>query len=183
MPNENIRKSGEELRISFARIPSVREYPDFLNVQLKSWEDFVQAESPSEDREDLGLQTVFQEHFPIQDSRERYMLEFLNYTLDAPKHSVSECIAQGLTFSIPLKAKLRLSRKEDEDEDEANEAVEQEVYLGNLPAMTERGTFVINGAERVVVSQLHRSPGVFFSQSVHPNGTELFSKIRDLIGG
>ena len=127
MPNDNIRKSGEELRISFARIPAVREYPDFLNVQLKSWEDFVQAESPSEDREDLGLQTVFQEHFPIQDSRERYMLEFLNYTLDAPKHSVSECIAQGLTFSIPLKAKLRLSRKEDEDEDEANEAVEMEL--------------------------------------------------------
>ncbi|MFK7846220.1 MAG: DNA-directed RNA polymerase subunit beta [Rhodothermales bacterium] len=175
MPNENIRKSGEELRVSFARIPAVREYPDFLNVQLKSWEDFVQAESPSEDREDLGLQTVFQEHFPIQDSRERYMLEFQHYTLDAPKHSVSECIAQGLTFSIPLKAKLRLSRKEDEDEDEANEAVEQEVYLGNLPAMTERGTFVINGAERVVVSQLHRSPGVFFSQSVHPNGTDLYS--------
>ncbi len=175
MPNDNIRKSGEELRVSFARIPTVREYPDFLNVQLKSWEDFVQAENPPEDREDLGLQTVFQEHFPIQDSRERYMLEFQHYTLDAPKHSVSECIAQGLTFSIPLKAKLRLSRKQDEDEDEANEAIEQEVYLGNLPAMTERGTFVINGAERVVVSQLHRSPGVFFSQSVHPNGTQLYS--------
>ena len=112
---------------------------------------------------------------PIQDSRERYTLEFIHYGLDAPKHSVEECIAQGLTFAIPLKAKLRLSSKEDEDEDEAEEAIEQEVYLGNLPYMTERGTFVVNGAERVVVSQLHRSPGVFFGQSVHPNGTDLYS--------
>ena len=175
MPKNNTLKNGEDLRISFARIASAHEYPDFLNVQLKSWNEFVQADTPPEDRIDMGLQMVFQEHFPIQDSRERYTLEFINYTLDAPKHSVSECIAQGLTFSVPLKAKLRLSSKEDEDEDEAEEAVEQEVYLGNLPAMTERGTFVINGAERVVVSQLHRSPGVFFGQSVHPNGTQLYS--------
>ena len=175
MPNETIPKSGEDLRISFARIPTTHEYPDFLGVQLKSWKDFVQADIPPEERSHVGLQLVFNEHFPIQDSRERYTLEFLNYTLDAPKHSVSECIAQGLTFSVPLKAKLRLSSKEDEDEDEAEEAIEQEVYLGNLPAMTDHGTFVINGAERVVVSQLHRSPGVFFGQSVHPNGTELFS--------
>ena len=175
MPNETIPKNGEELRISFARIPTTHEYPDFLGVQLKSWRDFVQADIPPEERSHVGLQLVFNEHFPIQDSRERYTLEFLNYTLDAPKHSVSECIAQGLTFSVPLKAKLRLSSKEDEDEDEAEEAIEQEVYLGNLPAMTDHGTFVINGAERVVVSQLHRSPGVFFGQSMHPNGTELFS--------
>ncbi|MDX1547625.1 MAG: DNA-directed RNA polymerase subunit beta, partial [Rhodothermales bacterium] len=135
----------------------------------------MQADVPPEEREDLGLQAVFTEHFPITDSRERYTLEFIHYELDAPKHSVEECIAQGLSFSVPLKAKLRLSSKEDEDEDEAEEAIEQEVYLGNLPFMTEQGTFVINGAERVIVSQLHRSPGVFFGQSVHPNGTELFS--------
>ena len=170
-----IPKSGEDLRVTFARIPKTHEYPDFLGVQLKSWRDFVQAEFLPEERSHVGLQLVFNEHFPIQDSRERYTLEFLNYTLDAPKHSVTECIAQGLTFSLPLKAKLRLSSKEDEDEDEAEEAIEQEVYLGNLPAMTAHGSFVINGAERVVVSQLHRSPGVFFGQTVHPNGTELFS--------
>ncbi|QXD15174.1 DNA-directed RNA polymerase subunit beta [Rhodocaloribacter litoris] len=166
---------GQAERHSFARIRSVQDYPDFLEVQLQSFRDFVQDDVAPEEREDIGLQAVFQEHFPIQDSRERYTLEFIHYTLDAPKHSVEECIAQGLTYSVPLKAKLRLSSKEDEDEDEAEEAIEQEVYLGNLPFMTERGTFVINGAERVVVSQLHRSPGVFFGQSVHPNGTELFS--------
>ena len=166
---------SQSTRTSFSRIKSVRDYPDFLDVQLKSYHEFVQDEIPPEERVDFGLQSVFKEHFPIQDSRERYTLEFINYILDSPKHSVEECIAQGLSFSVPLKAKLRLSSKEDEDEDEAEEAVEQEVYLGNLPFMTERGTFVINGAERVVVSQLHRSPGVFFGQSVHPNGTELFS--------
>src|SRR5690625_1114439 len=123
----------------------------------------------------ICLQSVFTEHFPIQDSRERYTLEFIHYALEAPKHSIEECIAQGLTYSIPLKAKLRLSTKEDEEEDEAEEAIEQEVYLGNLPFMTKHGTFVVNGAERVVVSQLHRSPGVFFGQSVHPNGTQLYS--------
>lgn len=162
-------------RSSFARIRTVRDYPDFLDVQLKSYREFVQDDTPPEERLPFGLQAVFESHFPIQDSRERYMLEFIHYQLDAPKHSVEECIAQGLTFSVPLKAKLRLSSKEDEDEDEAEEAIEQEVYLGNLPFMTPRGTFVINGAERVVVSQLHRSPGVFFGQSVHPNGTDLYS--------
>ncbi len=166
---------GEELRRTFARTRTVLDYPDFLDVQLKSFEDFVQADVSPEEREEVGLQAVFKEHFPITDSRERYTLEFIHYDLDAPKHSIEECIAQGLSFSVPLKAKLRLSSKEDEDEDEAEEAIEQEVYLGNLPAMTERGTFIINGAERVVVSQLHRSPGVFFGQSVHPNGTQLFS--------
>ncbi len=162
-------------RVTFARTRTVLDYPDFLDVQLESFRAFVQDDAPPEEREDNGLQAVFKEHFPIQDSRERYILEFIHYALDAPKHSVDECIAQGLTFSVPLKAKLRLSSREDEDEDEAEEAIEQEVYLGNLPYMTERGTFVINGAERVVVSQLHRSPGVFFGQSIHPNGTELFS--------
>jgi len=162
-------------RFSFASTRAVLDYPDFLGVQLKSFNDFVQPDVLPEERKEQGLQSVFQEHFPITDSRERYTLEFIHYGLDAPKHSVEECIAQGLSYSVPLKAKLRLSSKEDEDEDEAEEAVEQEVYLGNLPFMTERGTFVINGAERVVVSQLHRSPGVFFGQSVHPNGTQLYS--------
>lgn len=166
---------GEANRQSFGRIRPVKDYPDFLDVQLKSFSDFVQDHVPPEERESVGLQQVFLDHFPIQDSRERYILEFIHFQLDAPKHSVTECIAQGLSFSVPLKAKLRLSSKEDEDEDEPEEAIEQEVYLGNLPFMTERGTFIINGAERVVVSQLHRSPGVFFGQSVHPNGTELYS--------
>ncbi len=167
---------GEATRQSFAKIHSVLEFPDFLEVQLKSFEDFIQADVAPEERDvKRGLESVFHDHFPIHDTRERYTLEFLHYTLDAPKHSISECIAQGLTYALPLKAKLRLSAKEDEDEDEPEEAVQQDVYLGNLPMMTSKGTFIVNGAERVIVSQLHRSPGVFFGQSVHPNGTDLYS--------
>ncbi|MCH7976576.1 MAG: DNA-directed RNA polymerase subunit beta [Bacteroidetes bacterium] len=167
---------GEATRQSFAKIHSVLEFPDFLEVQLKSFEDFIQADVAPEERDvKRGLEAVFHDHFPIHDTRERYTLEFLHYTLDAPKHSISECIAQGLTYALPLKAKLRLSAKEDEDEDEPEEAVQQDVYLGNLPMMTSKGTFIVNGAERVIVSQLHRSPGVFFGQSVHPNGTDLYS--------
>jgi DNA-directed RNA polymerase subunit beta len=163
-------------RHNFADIPTVWDYPDFLDVQLKSYHEFVQDNVPPEDRsDDEGLQGVFQEHFPIQDSRERYTLEFINYELDAPKHTIEECIAQGLTHSVPLKATLRLSSKEEDGDDEAIEAIEQEVYLGTLPYMTERGTFIVNGAERVIVSQLHRSPGVFFSKDIHSNGTELYS--------
>ncbi len=162
-------------RLTFADIEPVLEYPDFLGVQLQSFADFAQADVAPEERDpSKGLQSVFLEHFPITDSRERYTLEFLHYELDAPKHSEEECIAQGLSYAVPLKAKLRLSSKEDEDEDEPEEAVQQDVYLGNLPFMTQQGTFVINGAERVVVSQLHRSPGVFFGQNIHPNGTELY---------
>ena len=167
---------GEATRQSFAKIHSVLEFPDFLEVQLKSFEDFIQADVAPEERDvKRGLEAVFHDHFPIHDTRERYTLEFLHYTLDAPKHSISECIAQGLTYAFPLKAKLRLSAKEDEDEDEPEEAIQQDVYLGNLPMMTRKGTFIVNGAERVIVSQLHRSPGVFFGQSVHPNGTDLYS--------
>ena len=163
-------------RHTFADIPTVWDYPDFLDVQLKAYHEFVQDDVPPEDREDdEGLQAVFNEHFPIKDSRERYTLEFISYELDAPKHTIEECIAQGLTYSVPLKATLRLSSKEDDGEDEAIEAIEQEVYLGTLPYMTQRGTFIVNGAERVIVSQLHRSPGVFFSKDIHSNGTELFS--------
>ena len=163
-------------RVNFARSRPVLDYPDFLGVQLESYEDFVQMKlSPDQRSKEKGLQQIFLNHFPIEDTKGRYTLEFIDYSIGAPKHSIKECLAQGLNYAIPLKATLRLSAKEDEDEDEAEEAVEQEVYLGDLPAMTARGSFVINGAERVVVSQLHRSPGVFFSQAVHPNGTQLFS--------
>ena len=163
-------------RHSFGDIPTVWDYPDFLDVQLKSYHGFVQDNIPPEDREDdEGLQGVFNEHFPIQDTRERYTLEFINYELDAPKHTIEECIAQGLTHSVPLKATLRLSSKEEDGDDEAIEAIEQEVYLGTLPYMTHRGTFIVNGAERVIASQLHRSPGAFFSKDIHSNGTELYS--------
>ncbi len=167
---------GEATRQSFGKIKSVLDFPDFLEIQLRSFEDFIQADLAPEERDrKRGLESVFQEHFPINDTRDRYTLEYLHYTLDAPKHSIEECLAQGLTFALPLKAKLRLSAREDEDEDEPEEAIQQDVYLGNLPMMTEKGTFVVNGAERVIVSQLHRSPGVFFDVSVHPNGTDLFS--------
>ncbi len=169
------KTSGEAARVSFGTIKQVKDYPDFLDVQLESFRMFVQDNKLPEEREEMGLQKTFLEHFPIFDSREKYTLEFIHYILDTPKHTVDECIAQGLSYSVPLKAMLRLSRKEDEDEDEAEEAIEQEVYLGNLPFMTGRGTFVINGAERVVVSQLHRSPGVFLGQKMHPNGTQLYS--------
>ncbi len=170
------KPKGEATRQSFARIAPVLDFPDFLEIQLKSYEDFLQAALVPEERDPgKGLESVFQEHFPITDTRERYTLEYLHFTLEAPKHSIEECLAQGLTYALPLKAKLRLSAKEDEDEDEPEEAIQQDVYLGNLPVMTEKGTFVVNGAERVIVSQLHRSPGVFFDQSVHPNGTDLYS--------
>ena len=175
MSSQNGQLNGTAPRPSFAATRAVHDYPDFLDVQLKSFHDFVQDDIPPEEREDTGLQAVFNEHFPIQDSRERYTLEFIEFGLDPSKHSVEECIAQGLTYSVPLKAKLRLSSKEEDEDEEAQEAIEQEVYLGNLPFMTERGTFIVNGAERVVVSQLHRSPGVFFGSNVHSNGTLLFS--------
>ena len=174
-PSTNGQVEAFNGRHSFARIPAIWDYPDFLDVQLKSFHEFVQDDLPPEDREDIGLQAVFNEHFPIEDSRGRYTLEFINYDLDAPKHTMEECIAQGLTFDVPLKATLRLSSKEEEDGEEAIEAVEQEVYLGTVPYMTARGTFIVNGAERVIVSQLHRSPGVFFSTDIHSNGTELYS--------
>ncbi len=168
--------SGESTRQSFADIAPVLDFPDFLEIQLRSYHEFLQAELVPEERDPAkGLEATFREHFPITDTRERYTLEYLHFTLEAPKHSIEECLAQGLTFALPLKAKLRLSAKEDEDEDEPEEAIQQDVYLGNLPVMTDKGTFVVNGAERVIVSQLHRSPGVFFSQSVHPNGTDLYS--------
>ncbi|HEY8400729.1 MAG TPA: DNA-directed RNA polymerase subunit beta [Cytophagaceae bacterium] len=160
-------------RISFASIKNVVDYPDFLDVQLQSFKDFFQIETPAESRTREGLFKVFAENFPISDSRENFVLEFQDYMIDPPKYSVDECIDRGLTYSVPLKAKLRLSCNDEDNED--FETIEQEVFLGNIPYMTERGSFIINGAERVIVSQLHRSPGVFFAQSKHTNGTKLYS--------
>ena len=160
-------------RINFSSIKTVLDYPDFLDVQLKSFVDFFQLDTPAEKREEEGLYKVFKENFPITDSRENFVLEFIDYTVDPPKYSVEECIERGLTYSVPLKAKLRLLCNDEENED--FETIEQEVFLGNIPYMTAKGSFVINGAERVIVSQLHRSPGVFFAQSKHTNGTLLYS--------
>jgi DNA-directed RNA polymerase subunit beta len=168
------QSNGTNSRISFGRIPSVIETPDLLNVQTDSFHRFLQADVPPHRRKKFGLQQVFEMNFPITDARENFLLEFAEYYVEKPKYSVVECQERGLTFSVPLKAKLRLSSKR-EGSQEFTDTVEQEVYLGNLPAMTMRGTFIINGAERVVVSQLHRSPGVFFGESVHPNGTLMYS--------
>ena len=160
-------------RISFASIKKSFEYPDFLDIQLQSFQDFFQLETNPDNRKNEGLYKVFAENFPITDARGNFTLEFLDYYIDAPRYSIAECIERGLTYSVPLKAKLRLSCNDEEHED--FETVVQDVYLGMIPYMTPRGTFVINGAERVVVSQLHRSPGVFFGQSQHANGTMLYS--------
>ncbi|MCU0444958.1 MAG: DNA-directed RNA polymerase subunit beta [Microscillaceae bacterium] len=160
-------------RINFARVKKITDYPDFLDVQVQSFKEFFQVDTQSDNRANEGLYKVFMENFPIGDSRENFLLEFIDYTIDPPKYSVDECIDRGLTYSVPLKAKLRLSCRDEDNED--FETIEQEVFLGNIPYMTERGSFVINGAERVIVSQLHRSPGVFFAQSKHTNGTKLYS--------
>lgn len=160
-------------RISFASKQNQLEYPDFLEIQLKSFAEFFQLGTTPENRRREGLYQVFMENFPITDTRNNFVLEFLDYSIDPPRYTIDECIERGLTFSVPLKAKLKLYCTDPEHED--FDTVIQDVYLGVIPYMTERGTFVINGAERVVVSQLHRSPGVFFGQSVHANGTKLYS--------
>ncbi|MGL5729957.1 MAG: DNA-directed RNA polymerase subunit beta, partial [Bacteroidales bacterium] len=160
-------------RVNFASIKNPLSYPDFLEVQLKSFQDFLQLDTPAETRKNEGLYKVFAENFPIADTRNNFVLEFLDYYIDPPKYSIDECLERGLTYSVPLKAKLKLYCTDPEHED--FDTVIQDVYLGPIPYMTEKGTFVINGAERVVVSQLHRSPGVFFGQSVHANGTKLYS--------
>lgn len=160
-------------RISFASIKHPYEYPDFLDIQLQSFQDFFQLETNPDNRKHEGLFQVFAENFPITDARNNFILEFLDYYIDAPRYDIEECIERGLTYSVPLKAKLKLSCTDIEHED--FETVVQDVYLGMIPYMTPRGTFVINGAERVVVSQLHRSPGVFFGRSTHTNGTILYS--------
>ena len=160
-------------RVNFASIKSPLQYPDFLEVQLKSFQDFLQLDTPPEKRKNEGLYKVFAENFPIADTRNNFVLEFLDYYIDPPRYTIDECIERGLTYSVPLKAKLKLYCTDPDHED--FDTVIQDVYLGPIPYMTAKGIFVINGAERVVVSQLHRSPGVFFGQSTHANGTKLYS--------
>ena len=166
-----IKKTQE--RHNFASIKNPIPYPDFLEIQLKSFQDFFQLETSPENRQSEGLFKVFSENFPITDTRNNFVLEFKDYFIDPPRYSIEECIERGLTHSVPLKAKLKLYCTDPEHED--FETIVQDVYLGTIPYMTPKGTFVINGAERVVVSQLHRSPGVFFGQSYHANGTKLYS--------
>jgi DNA-directed RNA polymerase subunit beta len=160
-------------RINFAQSRHVIDYPDFLDVQIQSFKEFFQLETTSDNRHSEGLFKVFSENFPISDSRNIFVLEFLDYFIDPPRYDIHECIERGLTYSVPLKAKLRLSCNDEEHED--FETIVQDVYLGTIPYMTPKGTFVINGAERVIVSQLHRSPGVFFGVSRHTNGSKLYS--------
>ncbi len=160
-------------RLNFSSVQNKPEYPDFLDIQVKSFQDFFQLETKSEERSDEGLYKTFMENFPITDTRNQFVLEFLDYFVDPPRYSIQECIERGLTYSVPLKARLKLYCTDEEHED--FETIVQDVYLGTIPYMTQSGSFVVNGAERVVVSQLHRSPGVFFGQSFHANGTKLYS--------
>lgn len=162
-------------RISFAKVDIEPEYRDLLDIQIASYNDFLQEDVPSEERKSQGLQAAFLTNFPILDSQELFQLEFIEYIIEKPKYTEEECRERELTYNKTLKAKLRLSSKADKNSEDYIEAIEQEVYLGNIPAMTPRGTFIINGAERVIVSQLHRSPGVFFDEAIHPNGTKIFS--------
>ena len=165
--------NAEERRISFGKISLASTHPDLLEIQLKSFQEFFQLETTPENRMNEGLYKVFQENFPITDARNIFVLEFLDYYVDPPRYTIEECMQRGLTYSVPLKAKLKLSCNDEEHVD--FETIVQDVFLGNIPYMTPKGTFVINGAERVIVSQLHRSPGVFFGQTFHPNGTKIYS--------
>ncbi len=160
-------------RVNFASVKNPLAYPDFLDVQLKSFKEFLQLDTPPEERKNDGLYKVFAENFPITDTRNNFVLEFLDYFIDPPRYTIDECLERGLTYSVPLKAKMKLYCTDPDHEDFATEI--QDVFLGTIPYMTDNGTFIINGAERVVVSQLHRSPGVFFGQGVHSNGTVLYS--------
>ena len=160
-------------RISFSKVKDPLPYPDFLEVQLKSFREFFQLDTPPELRKKEGLYKVFEENFPVKDTRNNFVLEFVDYSIDPPKFSIEECISRGFTYSVPLKAKVKLYCTDPEHTDFAT--VGKEVFLGNIPYMTDAGTFVINGAERVVVSQLHRSPGVFFSSTIHSSGARLYS--------
>jgi DNA-directed RNA polymerase subunit beta len=160
-------------RVNFGKIKHIAEAPDLLDIQLESFKEFFQLETTPDRRDVEGLFRVFKENFPITDTRNIFVLEFLDYFIDPPRYTIDECMERGLTYAVPLKAKLRLSCNDEEHVD--FQTIVQDVFLGNIPYMTPRGTFVINGAERVVVSQLHRSPGVFFGQSIHPNGTKIYS--------
>ncbi|MBX2904140.1 MAG: DNA-directed RNA polymerase subunit beta [Chitinophagales bacterium] len=164
---------GTQQRINFGKVKLLDQQPDLLDIQLASFKEFVQLETTADNRSSEGLWSVFSENFPITDSRSIFLLEFLDYFVDPPRYTIEECIERGLTYCVPLKAKLRLSCNDPEHID--FKTIVQDVFLGNIPYMTPKGTFIINGAERVVVSQLHRSPGVFFGQSFHPNGTKIYS--------
>ena len=169
----SVTKSPAAQRINFGKVELLAEQPDLLGIQIQSFKDYFQLETTPDKRNNEGLFRVFKENFPITDTRNIFVLEFLDYFVDPPRYTIDECIERGLTYAVPLKAKLRLSCNDEEHVD--FQTIVQDVFLGNIPYMTPRGTFVINGAERVVVSQLHRSPGVFFGQSVHPNGTKIYS--------
>ena len=168
-----VQKTGVQERVNFGKIRLAGHYPDLLEIQLKSFQEYFQLETTPDNRVNEGLYRVFQENFPITDARNIFNLEFLDYFIDPPRYTIDECMQRGLTYSVPLKAKLRLSCNDPEHID--FQTIVQDVFLGNIPYMTPKGTFVINGAERVIVSQLHRSPGVFFGQSYHPNGTKIYS--------
>ncbi len=168
---EILRKSAE--RVNFGKIKLPDEQPDLLDIQLSTYKEFVQLETTPENRSKEGLYSVFMENFPISDTRGIFTLEFIDYFVDPPRYTIEECIERGLTYCVPLKAKLKLSCNDPEHID--FKTIVQDVFLGNIPYMTPKGTFIINGAERVIVSQLHRSPGVFFGQSFHPNGTKIYS--------
>lgn len=170
MPSNNVPSAG---RVNFGKIQHLADTPDLLGIQIQSFKDFFQLETTPDKRNVEGLFRVFKENFPISDTRNIFLLEFLDYFVDPPRYTIDECVERGLTYAVPLKAKLRLSCNDEEHVD--FQTIVQDVFLGNIPYMTPRGTFVINGAERVVVSQLHRSPGVFFGQSTHPNGTKIYS--------
>ena len=173
MASTGFDKPSDNKRVNFGKIKLPSYYPDLLEIQLKSFQEFFQLDTTPENRMNEGLYKVFQENFPITDARNIFVLEFLDYFVDPPRYSIDECVQRGLTYSVPLKAKLRLSCNDEEHVD--FQTIVQDVFLGNIPYMTPKGTFLINGAERVVVSQLHRSPGVFFSQTYHPNGTAIYS--------
>ncbi len=173
---KNLNSNDQDLRLSFAKIPQKVDYPDLLNVQIDSFKKFLQEDIAPKRRKSVGLQGVFQVNFPIYDNKEHFALDFVDYSIEKPRYGVDECIEKGLTYSVTLKARLRLASKDpDPNKEGYMEAKEQEVYLGSIPYMTDRATFIINGAERVVVSQLHRSPGVFFVEAEHPNGARLWS--------
>ena len=161
-------------RKTFSKIPSFIDVPDLLSIQTKAYQQFLQEWIPYEARNPIGLEGVFKDVFPIEDSHKNYILEYKNYYLGQPKYSSDECVDRGVTFSAPLRVRLALHITDENNKNEYAQSIEQDVYFGNIPYMTEKGTFIINGAERVIVSQLQRSPGVFFDESTHPNGTKLF---------
>ena len=171
MESFNVSKNN---RVTFTHIQELLEIPDLLSIQTKAYQQFLQEYEAPEARKDLGLQAVLNSVFPIEDSHRNYILEFNAYYLGQPKYTGDECIDRGVTFSVPLRVKLSLHITDESNKNEYAQSIEQDVYFGNIPYMTEKGTFIINGAERVIVSQLQRSPGVFFDESTHPNGTKLF---------